>query len=152
MPYRHVQRGTTILWAVLAGAVVAFAAFALTAWQGSAQLEWGLLIVPVLIGFVLAGVAWYFASMTVEVTEQELRWRVGHGGWYRIPGSDIASAAIVRHPWWHGYGIRWLGPRRWTYIVAGHDTVEVRLKSGGWRRIGTDDPQRLMAALGQRVR
>jgi len=53
----------------------------------------------------------------------------------------------VRHPWWYGYGIRWLGPNRWTYIVSGRHTVEVRLKGGGWRRLGTDDPHGLLAAL-----
>ena len=53
----------------------------------------------------------------------------------------------MRHPWWYGYGIRWLGPNRWTYIVSGRHTVEVRLKGGGWRRLGTDDPHGLLAAL-----
>jgi hypothetical protein len=58
----------------------------------------------------------------------------------------------VRHPLWHGYGIRWLGPKRWAYIVSGRDAVEVRLKGGGWRRLGTDDPYGLVAALGAQPR
>ena len=146
MPYRHTQRGTLILVICAATALFA-AAFGAVIWQRAApRAEWGALAGPLVILVVLAGAAWYFSTMTVEVTDTELRWQLGLGA-SRIDRSAIESASIVRHPWWHGYGIRWLGPNRWTYIVSGRDTVEVRLKGGGWRRLGTDDPQGLLAAL-----
>jgi hypothetical protein len=44
-------------------------------------------------------------------------------------------------------GVGFFPPKRWTFRVAGRDAVEVRLKRGGWRRIGTDDPQGLFAAF-----
>jgi hypothetical protein len=40
-----------------------------------------------------------------------------------------------------------MGPKRWTYIVSGRDTVEARLKSGGFTRLGTNDSDGLIAAL-----
>ena len=59
----------------------------------------------------------------------------------------------ARDPWWGGYGTTLFGvgffpPKRSTFRIAGRDAVEVRLKQDGWRRIGTDDPQGLLAALG----
>jgi hypothetical protein len=38
-------------------------------------------------------------------------------------------------------------PGRRLYNVSGLDAVELRLKTGDIRRIGTDDPQGLAAAL-----
>jgi hypothetical protein len=147
MPYRHTQRGTFILVICAVTALFA-AAFAVVTWgRADPTVGWSALIGPLAILAVVLGAAWYFSSMTVEVTDTELHWQLGWGGVSRIDRAAIESASIVRHPWWHGYGIRWLGPNRWTYIVSGRDTVEVRLKGGGWRRLGTDDPQGLLAAL-----
>jgi hypothetical protein len=57
----------------------------------------------------------------------------------------------VRNHWWNGFGIR-MRPGFRLYNVAGLDAVELRLKSGDVRRIGTDDPQGLSAALNSRAR
>jgi hypothetical protein len=91
--------------------------------------------------------SWYFSSMTVDVTDDELRWRFAGGQGYRIARADIDSVRIVPHRWWAGYGIKYFGPKRWTYVIGGCKTVEVSLKSGGWRRLGTSDPQGLLAVL-----
>jgi hypothetical protein len=53
---------------------------------------------------------------------------------------------VVRNCWWYGWGIR-RGPDFRLYNVSGLDAVELRLKSGEVRRIGTDDPLALAAAL-----
>jgi hypothetical protein len=53
----------------------------------------------------------------------------------------------VPHLWIAGYGNRWFGPKRWAYIVAGRNAVEVRLKQGGCLRLGTEDPTGLLNAL-----
>jgi hypothetical protein len=52
----------------------------------------------------------------------------------------------VPNRWWYGWGIR-RGPGFRLYNVSGLDAVELRLKSGEVRRIGTDDPLALAAAL-----
>jgi hypothetical protein len=48
----------------------------------------------------------------------------------------------VRNHWWNGFGIR-MRPGFRLYNVSGLDAVELRLKSGGVRRIGTNDPDGL---------
>ena len=95
----------------------------------------------------LIAVAVAFSSLTVEVNGKELRWYFGPGLWtYRLPIDEIDTVAIVRNQWWNGFGIR-MRPGFRLYNVSGLDAVELRLKSGDIRRIGTDDTQGLSAAL-----
>jgi hypothetical protein len=136
MPYRHTQRG---IW--IAIVCLVFAAFdAAVAWRSA---EW----LPAVVLIVLVAVAIVFSSLTVEVDGNELRWHFGPGLWtYRLALDDIDTVAIVRNRWWYGFGIR-MGPGFRLYNVSGLDAVELRLRSDETRRIGTDDPQGLAAAL-----
>jgi len=142
--YRHSQRGTAILTglAMIAPVIVIVVALLLR------QQEVGpIAAIAFVVLALLAGTAWYFSSMTIEVTQDELRWHFGPGGYYRIVLSDIESVAPAHHSLLWGYGIRWMGPKRWAYIVAGRDAVDLRLRGGGLRRLGSDDRDRLVAAL-----
>ena len=143
--YRHTQRGTTILLglALIAPAIIVVLVLTLAV---PANLR-AVAAVSVVVLMLLAGTGWYFSSMTVEVTDDEVRWFFGPGGYFRIARAEIESVAPVRHPVLAGYGIRWMGPKRWTHIVSGRDVVELRLKSGGYCRLGTDDRVQLLAAL-----
>jgi hypothetical protein len=136
MPYRHTQRGTWIVVPCLVFVALDFA----IAWRTG---QW----LPVAVLVLLIAVAILFSSLTVEVGDNELRWYFGPGLWtYRLPLDQIENVAMVRNQWWHGFGIR-KGPGFWLYNVSGLDAVELRLKSNEVRRIGTDDPQGLAAAL-----
>jgi len=53
---------------------------------------------------------------------------------------------VVRNSWLQGFGIR-MAPGFRLYNVSGLDAVDLQLKSGEIRRIGTDDPQGLLSAL-----
>jgi len=136
MPYRHTQRGTlTILVCLVLAAFDAALVWLSGQWPAAAVL------------LVLAVVGFLFSSLTVEVGDHELRWHFGPGfPSYRLALNEIASVAAVRNHWWNGWGIR-IGPRSRLYNVSGLDAVELRLKSGEIRRIGTDDPQGLLNAL-----
>jgi hypothetical protein len=135
-PYRHTQFGTTILVVCLVVAVLGAAAM----WQRSQAPM-------ILMLAILAAVAVIFHSLTVEIGDNELRWHFGPGLWtYRLPLDDIQSVAAVHNHWWNGFGIR-KAPGFSLYNVSGLDAVELKLKSGETRRIGTDDPQGLAAAL-----
>ncbi len=136
MSYRHTQRGPGIIFPTLG-----FAALdAIIAWR----IGQGMLIV---VAIFLVGLAIVFSSLTVELGEGELRWYFGPGFWsYRVPLADLVSVAAVRNRWWYGWGIR-AGPGFRLYNVSGLDAVELRLKSGEVRRVGTDDPQGLAEAL-----
>jgi len=140
VPYRHTQRGTLMLAALLAGAVVlALAAFA----NPVAAAR----VVLALSALGLAVLAWLFSSLTVEVRAGEVCWYFGPGLWrYRLALADVDRVAPVRNSWANGFGIR-MRPGFRLYNVSGLDAVELYLKSGEVRRLGTDDPQGLAAAL-----
>jgi hypothetical protein len=81
------------------------------------------------------------------VSEEELCWHFGPGLWrYRLARGDIAGVTVVRNTWWNGFGVR-MRPGFRLYNVSGFDAIELRLKSGEIRRVGTDDAQGLAAAL-----
>jgi hypothetical protein len=136
IPYRHTQRGILIVVVCLASAVLAAA----TVWRSG---QWSAAIVPI----ALIAAALVFSSLTVEVNGKGLRWYFGPGFWtYRLALDEIETVAVVRNHWWNGFGIR-MRPGFRLYNVSGLDAVELRLKSGDVRRIGTDDPQGLSASL-----
>jgi len=137
--YQHTQRGTLMLVVLIAGALLfAILAF-LTAgggrWAGAA-VALGLLVL-----------AWLFSSLTVSVSDSDVQWHFGPGLWrYRLPLADIVNVSIVRNSVLNGFGIR-MRPGFRLYNVSGLDAVELQLKSGDIRRIGTDDARGLAAAL-----
>jgi hypothetical protein len=138
--YRHTQPGTFTLIAMTVAAILA-------AWIGylnaGATERWPAWAIAIGLA-VLAGL---FSSLTVEVSDEELRWHFGPGFWrYRVARGDIAGVTIVRNTWWNGFGIR-MRPGFRLYNVSGFDAIELRLKSGEIRRVGTDDAQGLATAL-----
>ena len=134
--YHHTQTGTVILVVCAVGGALAV----FIGWRASVSSMIAMLV-------VLAAVAFLFHSLTVEIGDNELRWHFGPGFWtYRLPLDDIQSVAAVHNRWWNGFGIR-VAPGFTLYNVSGLDAVELKLKSGEIRRIGTDDPQGLAAAL-----
>jgi hypothetical protein len=136
MPYRHTQPGIVVLVVCLAIGVVA------------AAIAWQTELMPMIVTLIiLIAVAIVFYSLTVEVGDGELRWYFSPGFWtYRLPLDEIRNVAVVRNHWWNGFGIR-TAPGFRLYNVSGLDAVELELKSGDIRRIGTDDPRGLAAAL-----
>ena len=127
MPYHHAQRGTWIMPGLLAAALLDVVG----PWRSG------------LVAFiVLIAAAIVFSSLTVEVSAKELKWHFGPGFWtYRLPLDDIESLEVVRNHWWNGFGIR-MRPGFRLYNVSGLDAVELRLKSGEIRRIGTHESAR----------
>jgi hypothetical protein len=141
--YRHTQRAG-LLQFLLAGAIVLILVVGVLAGALRDPLALAVLI-PVLA--VLAIVLVLFSSLTVEVDGEALRIAFGPGlvrhAW---PLDRVRSWRAVRNPWWYGWGIH-LTPGGWLYNVAGSEAVEIVLADGRRRRIGTDDPSGLVAAL-----
>ncbi|HTV28267.1 MAG TPA: hypothetical protein VMF32_10845 [Xanthobacteraceae bacterium] len=137
--YQHTQLGTLLLVTLVSGAIF----FAAMAYTLPSPGRLGLLAGAAL----LVVVAWLFSSLTVSVSESELQWRFGPGLFrYHMALTDIARVSVVRNSPFSGYGIR-MRPGFRLYNVSGLDAVELRLKNGDIRRIGTDDAQGLAAAL-----
>jgi hypothetical protein len=61
---------------------------------------------------------------------------------------EIRDARAVRNRWFYGWGIR-LTPHGWMFNVSGLDAVELDLPNGRRFRNGTDEPERLLAAIRQ---
>lgn len=138
--YHHTQAGTLMLAVLILSAVVCAAVGYLDPPAPPRGLLWALALMFVLL-------AWTFSSLTVDVTETEIRWHFGPGLLhYRVARGDIAAVAVVRNNMLSGFGIR-MRPGFRLYNVGGLDAVELRLKDGAVRRVGTDDPSGLAAAL-----
>jgi hypothetical protein len=137
--YQHTQTGTVMIVGMALLAIF----FAFMAYTLPSPGRWGASVAV----FGLIILAWLFSSLTVSVSDSELQWRFGPGLWnYRMALADIASVSIVRNSLLNGFGIR-MRPGFRLYNVSGLDAVELQLKSGDIRRIGTDDPAGLASAL-----
>jgi hypothetical protein len=137
--YEHTQPGTLMIASLVVAALVCAA----IAYGDSGASRW--LAGAIALGMIV--LAWLFSSLTVAVNDKEVRWYFGPGAWsYQMARSDIVSARAVRNSWLNGWGIR-MGSGFRLYNVSGLDAVELKLKNGEIRRIGTDDPAGLAAAL-----
>jgi hypothetical protein len=138
MLYHHTQRGRLPLTLAVVGAVV-MAAVLVTAHEPAVLIA----LLPIL---ALTAV---FSTLTIELDETELRHHFGLGVWTkRVPLTDVADATRTTSSWLEGWGIR-ITTRGMLYNVSGTDAVEIRLRSGRRFRLGTDEPDVLLAALRQ---
>lgn len=144
--YRHTQRAG-LLQFLLAGAIVLTLVVLIVATPAGSLRDPVALAVLISVLAVLAIVLVLFSSLTVEVDDEALRIAFGPGlvrhAW---PLDRVQSWRAVRNPWWYGWGIH-LTLGGWLYNVAGFEAVEIVLADGRRRRIGTDDPSGLAAAL-----
>jgi hypothetical protein len=136
--YQHTQIGWTVIVTIdlsIAGIIVLLA---LT------EFSW----TPVIVAFILGLATVLFGSLTVYIDEEFLTARLGPGLIRKtIPLRSIVGYQPVRNHWYYGWGIRKV-PGGWMYNVSGLDAVELRLQDGSVFRIGTDDPQGLIKAIG----
>ena len=141
-PYKHTQAGTYSRTTFGALFVMTLAA-ALYVGPGDSNAVW---ILGGMSAFMLL-VFLQFHSLTVEVVRGYLRIRFGVGlirRQFRV--KDIESVKVVRNRWWYGWGIR-ITPHGWLFSVSGLDAVQIKLRKGRQYRIGTDEPEALLAAI-----
>jgi hypothetical protein len=103
---------------------------------------------PLLFTLVLfAVIAWLFYSLTIEIDDDELRWRFGPGLIHkRVKLADINSAKIVQTSVLEGWGIHYTR-FGWLYNVSGFDGVAITLRTGKRFCLGTDEPEKLLIHL-----
>jgi hypothetical protein len=134
--YKHTQVGYLVLVVMLVAALGIF---------GLAPR--GPLAVTVIVAVLLIISAVLFSSLTVEISDGELRFHFGPGFWRkRYPLAEVADAEVAQSSWWEGWGIR-VTPRGMLYNVSGTGAVEIKLRSGRRLRIGTDEPEVLVQAI-----
>ena len=135
--YHHTQSGTVTRIAAVAGLAVAVY---ILARAGAHPVLWLVAALAVVAVFALG-------SMTIEVDQTRLAFWFGPG-WIRrsFPLAEIRSWAVVKNPWWYGWGIH-RTPHGWLYNVGGTGAVQLELQDGRRLRLGTDEPERLAEAI-----
>lgn len=136
--YQHTQPGNTIFRTT----AIVFVIFAVASVK-----------VPQMIpGTIAVAIAmWIFRSMTVEISETELKWYFGPG-WPRkhISLSEVASAEPIRTSFMNGWGIHYTA-RGWLYNVSGYGAVAITLRNGKQFCLGTDEPEKLARHLSAQI-
>ena len=140
--YRHAQVGYPLA-AVLVVAVVVVSSALVASSTSSAWVD-----VALAVGFAIA----FFPRLTTEVHAGYVQCTFGLGlVRRRVFLRDISVATVVRSSPFYGWGLRWI-PNGWLWNVAGLDAVELQLSSGRRFLIGTDEPEKLAAAILQMKR
>jgi hypothetical protein len=136
--YEHTQRGTVPLVVLLVAALLLLALAMLVPKVGD---------VPFTVIGILAICGLLFSSLTIQITDRELRWQFGPGLIRKeVPLHEIERAEVIETTFLQGWGIHYTF-RGWLYNVSGFQAVAVRLKNGKQFLLGTDEPERLQAAL-----
>ena len=145
MPYHHTQTspGGFRFGVIVFLIVIALFTAALGDWIG--------LVITATVGLIVVAAMGVFGRFTTEVTGEGLEARFGWG-WPRrtLRWEQATAVRIVRNRWWYGLGIRWF-PGGTLWNVWGLDGVEFDLVKGRKLRIGTDEPEQLLAALAGKV-
>lgn len=144
MRYQHSQTG----WFVIP--VLAFFTVVVLVVASDDQTQAGVVIAILLMMLAILGLGIYLSRLDVTVTEYQLVAAFGFGKPRRaIDLTEITEVRAVRNSWWNGWGVRKIR-NGWMYNVWGLDAVQLELQSGKSFRIGTDDPDGLVAALTDR--
>jgi hypothetical protein len=145
--YRHTQVGWTIIVLVVA-AVVAEILLVVVLAPGSTLA----LSLSGALAAILAVTLVLFSTLTVTVDGAAVRLAFGLEALRREVSLDqIAEARRVRNAWYSGWGVRVI-PNGRLYNVGGLDAVELHLDNGRVVRVGTDEPDVLLAAVQRALR
>ena len=140
--YNHTQPGNASRFSLGAMFVlVLFAAVMVGPRDPQAIWTFGLIALLLFVTLLL------FHCLTVEIARGYLRLKFGVGlirKSFRI--KEIENAEPIRTRWWYGWGIR-LTPHGWLFSVSGFDAVKITLRNGRRYAIGTDEPDKLIAAI-----
>jgi len=108
---------------------------------GPGTIITAILLVVLLICIVL------FWSLTVEFTPDHISVKLGSGIIHKeIRYEYIRETRVVKNPWYYGWGIRWI-PRGYMYNVSGFGAVELEFTDSQRFRIGSDEPEKLLFAI-----
>ena len=96
---------------------------------------------------LLLGFAYLMSNLTVEVTEEAVRFHFGFDFFKReVPLRSIRSIEIMQLPWYYGYGMRITTDGR-IYRVSGAPVVRLRLANGKSVYVGSDEPEKLKTVV-----
>jgi hypothetical protein len=161
--YEHKQKGVRnwgyLLISLLSLAAISIILIGFTPGRTNelASMAFNNIAIPL---FIVLFVSFFYGvvtpTLTIRIDDQNISIYFG-GSIFRkhFALTEIASCQQVRIDWLYGYGvrgpfpcrcIRWT-PSGWFYNVAGFDAVEIIFKNGKTVRLGTDEPEKLAAAI-----
>jgi hypothetical protein len=139
MVYEHTQSAPQLPFVVAALAIGA-AVLAAAVGEPSILASTAVLAVVAVVTFALS-------ALTTTVTPDRITVAFRWGRPRRaIPVEQVVRAEVVRNHWLLGWGIRWV-PGATMFNVWGLDAVHLDLDDARDFRIGTDDPEGLVAAI-----
>lgn len=150
--YKHTQIGYLMI-SITFAVLVLFGWLQVTARAEAPSYDSGAnFVMTATMAFILCILA-SFSTLSVFIDEPFVKIRFGFGIFRKkFALNEIASVKKVRNHWYYGWGIkRWFFPKMWIFSVSGFDAVELTMKNGKIYRIGTDEPEKLEAALKQVV-
>jgi hypothetical protein len=140
--YRHTQIAWTLIVLVVAVVLAEFTIVTFSDPQGTLSLALSGAVVAV-AAVMLA----LFSTLTVAVDDRAVRLWFGFGSLRReVVLADVRAARRVRNHWYAGWGVRVI-PNGRLYNVGGLDSVELDMDDGRVVRVGTDQPDALLAAV-----
>jgi len=139
--YQKTQVGTGMLTVIAIGLAIELL---LAAGKGPSL---GLLLVALLFGCI----GLIFSTMTIKVSQEGVEWwftfKILH---QRVALADIRSAETKRVNLLAGLGIRTDGTN-WMWIVGGHDTVQLDMRSGRRIMLGSSEAQTVALFIDARL-
>ena len=138
--YRHTQYGVlTLIVFVLSGILLAFIA--------KEKVFEGKFVSALITLFIYLFGILMFYSFTVEIVGETLRFWFGVGLIRKeFSVKEIASIKEITNPWYYAWGIKSV-PGGWFYAIAPGEAVELVLKNGKIVQIGTNESEKLKAAI-----
>lgn len=129
--------------------------FVILAWIGSfVGLAWYLIgaDMPLMVfAGILVFVGFIFHGLTIKVDSETIRWGFGPGLFGQtLQLADIIEAKPVENSFRHGIGLR-ITHDGWVYTVSGFSAVQLTMKDGSQYRLGTNDQEGLLSALGGKI-
>ena len=142
--YRHTQPATQLL--VIMGLATLFIIGAVLLTRPQAGTSDDVRIILSVVAAILLVTSVAFSTLTVEVTDREVKWRFTLLVRRSLPLADIATAKPIETTLIDGIGIHWTRGG-WLYNVSGRGAVELRTRDGRTVRIGSPEPAALAAAI-----
>jgi hypothetical protein len=140
--YQHRQWGKTLLLVLSIGILVCL----VLAIQNPTKYLIGLCSA---LGLLLCIIL--FFSLSIEVSDQDLRWQFGPGIIRKsVKLSEIAQVEVTRTNLIEGWGIH-LTSRGWLYNISGFKAVAIQLKNNQQFLLGTDEPEQLVSVIRQQL-
>ena len=129
--------------------------FVILGWIGGfIALAWNLIgaDIPLMVfSAILVLVAFLFHGLTIKVNDKTVSWAFGPGVFGKTVAFDeIESVRAVSNSFRHGIGLR-ITHDGWVYSVSGFSAVELAMKDGTYYRLGTNDPEGLLASLRKHI-